>query len=60
MPAPPSTFMLRLRNGIWRVTFNGQFFGDYRSEGNALEGIAEAQRRLTTPAKVIRAQPDRL
>lgn len=30
--------------GIWRVTRDGRFFGDYRAKGHALEAIAQARR----------------
>lgn len=29
--------------GIWRVTRDGRFFGDYRAKGHALQAIAEAR-----------------
>ena len=57
---PPSTFTLRLRHGIWRVALNGAFFGDYRSENDARDGVTEAQRRLTAPAKVILIESDEI
>ena len=49
-----STFSLRLHHGIWHVRLNGRFFGDYRSEQTARAGIAEAQRNLSEPSKVVR------
>jgi hypothetical protein len=61
MSASLSTFILQLHHGIWHVTLDGSFFGDYRSEGGALEAIAEAQGKLSAPAKVIRSDArDRL
>jgi hypothetical protein len=54
--ASQSTFMLSFRRGIWHVRCNGLFFGDYRSEHDALAGIAEAQRKLSAPAKIVRAE----
>jgi|GEM_PF-2669585 len=59
MAPPPSTFQLSFRHGVWRVSFNGAFFGDYRSEHDALEGITHAQRKLSAPAKVVRIQDPR-
>jgi hypothetical protein len=59
-PAPQSTFTLRLRHGIWRVTLNGAFFADYRSEGDARDGVAEAQRHLMAPAKLILIENDEI
>lgn len=52
----PATFILRLRHNIWHVTLNGHFFGDYRTEDFAMDGIAEAQRTLAAPAKIIREE----
>lgn len=59
MASAQSTFVLTLRHRIWRVTFDGAFYGDYRSERLALEGIEEAQRKLATLARVVR-EPERL
>jgi hypothetical protein len=59
MAGPPSTFLLTLRNRIWRVTFDDAFFGDYRTERQAMEGIADAQRKLASPARIVRAEADR-
>lgn len=53
MTAAQSVFLLTYRHGIWRVTFDGVFFGDYRSEQHARESIAEAQRKLEPKSRVI-------
>ena len=53
-----STFTLRFRNGIWRVKLNGVFFADYRSESDARDGIAEAQRHMSVPAKIVLDESD--
>jgi hypothetical protein len=60
-PAPfsvsaTSTFIVCLRHGVWHVTLNGQFFGDYRTEHFAMEGVAQAQRKLSAPAKIVRKE----
>lgn len=60
MIAPGSTFTLRLRHGIWRVAVNGAFFGDYRSESDARDGVAEATRHLTSPAKLVLIEHDEI
>ena len=52
-----SIFVLTLRHRIWRVTFDGLFYGDYRSERDAMEGIEDAQRKLASVARVVRT-PD--
>ncbi len=30
--------------GIWRVTLNGRFYGDYREKRHALDAIDDARR----------------
>jgi hypothetical protein len=55
---PQSTFTLRLRHGVWRVALNGAFFADYRSESDARDGVADAQRHLTAPAKLVLIESD--
>jgi hypothetical protein len=59
MAAAQSTFMLAHRHGIWRVTFDGAFFGDYRSEQHARQSIAETQRKLASKSLIIVATADR-
>lgn len=56
MRAAQSTFVLSLRHRIWRVTFDGAFFGDYRSERDAMRGIEDAQHKLASVARVVRAE----
>ena len=58
MIAPGSTFTLRLRHGIWRVTLNGAFFADYRSEMDARAGVADVTRHFTSPAKLVLIEHD--
>jgi hypothetical protein len=48
-----STFQLALRHGIWRVTLDGVFFGDYRSKAHALDGLADARRALAAGGRSI-------
>ena len=43
MSAPQSVFAIKLHHGIWRMTLDGRFFGDYRSKDQALEGVAAAR-----------------
>jgi len=54
MKGVQSAFVITLHHSIYRVAFDGVFFGDYRSESNALESIAEAQHNLAAPARVFR------
>ena len=60
MSAKPAEamFLITLRHRIWRVTLDGQFFGDYRSKRDAKESADEAARALDRPAKVIEAPID--
>lgn len=59
MALPQSTFVVTLRHRIWRVTFDGLFFGDYRSKRQALDGIEQAQRKLASVARIVHANEDR-
>ena len=59
MATAQSVFLITYRHGIWRVTFDGVFFGDYRSEQHARESIAETQRKLASQSQVIVATEDR-
>ena len=53
MIAPRSTLQIALRHGIWRVTLDGAFFGDYRSKTHAIEGLDDARRALTAAGRVV-------
>jgi hypothetical protein len=55
MAAAQSTFILTRRHGIWRVTIDGAFFGDYRSEQHERESIAETQRKRALKSQIILA-----
>jgi len=48
-----SIFQLALRHGIWRVTLDGAFFGDYRAKAHALDGLSDARRELTAAGRSI-------
>ena len=58
MPTTQSAFILAHRHGIWRVTFDGAFFGDYRSEQHARESISETQDKLASKSRIILATED--
>jgi hypothetical protein len=49
-----STFMLTLHHGIWHVTLDGLFFGDYRTKANAVAGIGESQRALSATGRFVK------
>lgn len=53
MTAPRSTFQIALRHGIWRVTLDGAFFGDYRSKAHAIAGLEDARRALIAAGRVL-------
>ena len=59
MAAAAQSFVLAHRHGIWRVTFDGAFFGDYRSEQHARDSIAETQRKLASKSRIILATKHR-
>lgn len=54
MPAPVSTFCLTFRHRIWRVTLDGEFFGDYRSKDQALQGVDDASHALGTVGRTVK------
>lgn len=60
MSTEPSTFLLTQRHGIWRVTFDGAFFGDYRSENQARESIAQTQQKLASASRIVLSPTDRM
>ncbi len=49
-----STFELTQRHGIWRVTLDGQFFGDYRSKAGAVASIGESERALGATGRFVK------
>lgn len=53
MSAPASTFHITLRHGIWRVTLDGAFYGDYRSRGQAIEGADAAAATLRSQGRIV-------
>jgi hypothetical protein len=59
MATAHSTFMLAHRHGIWRVTFDGAFFGDYRSQQHARESVAETQCKLASKSLIVVATAGR-
>lgn len=47
-----SIFRITLRHGIWRVTLDGRFFGDYRSKADAIESVEEARSALAAGGRM--------
>ncbi|MGQ0534216.1 MAG: hypothetical protein ACT4OF_16225 [Caulobacteraceae bacterium] len=53
MSAPASTFHIVLRHGIWRVTLDGVFYGDYRSRGDATDSAEAAAATLRSQGRIV-------
>jgi hypothetical protein len=53
MSASPSTFRIIVRHSIWRVTLDGDFYGDYRSLGDATDGAESAAAALRAEGRVV-------
>ncbi len=53
-PPPQSTFQLVLNHGVWRVTLDGQFFGDFRSKAGAVASIGESERALGAAGRFVK------
>jgi hypothetical protein len=59
MGVPPSVIQITLRRRIWRLTLDGAFYGDYRSERHALESAEAAavtMRQAGRSVKIIVAE----
>ncbi|MCR6643831.1 MAG: hypothetical protein NVV62_04555 [Terricaulis sp.] len=51
-----SIFEIKLSRGIWRVTLDGAFYGDYRTRGHAndsAEAAAAALRKQGRTVKIV-------
>ena len=53
MNAPISTLSTALHRGIWRVTLDGAFYGDYRSARHASESVEAAALSLRKSGRVV-------
>lgn len=53
MSAPPSEFLIALSRGIWRVTLDGAFYGDYRSLRHAAESADAAAAALRNRGRAV-------
>jgi hypothetical protein len=47
-------FLITLRHGIWRVTKDAVFYGDYRSRGTAVEGAESAAVALRRAGRIVK------
>ena len=48
-----STFTITQRRGIWHVTLDGVFFGDFRSKDQALGMAEESARSLRSNLRIV-------
>lgn len=53
MSALPAIIDVTLRKRIWRVTLDGAFYGDYRSERHATESVEAAAAALRKSGRVV-------
>ena len=56
MIASPSPLNITFRHGIWHVTLNGMFFGDYRSQSDADDAVREALEAFRIAAGLARSE----
>jgi hypothetical protein len=47
-----SLLQITLQHGVWRVTLDGRFFGDYRSKSQAIESAEEARRAMAISGRI--------
>ena len=53
MSGLPSTLHVTFNRGIWRVTLDGAFCGDYRSRRHAVDSADAAAAALRTQGRVV-------
>jgi hypothetical protein len=54
MSAKTSTFEIAPFRGVWRVTQDGAFYGDYRARDHATEGAEAAAVKLRGQGRVVK------
>lgn len=54
MDAADSIIHIALRRRIWRVTLDGAFYGDYRSESHAIRSAEAAAASLRTAGRSVK------
>lgn len=52
-----SIFHIEQRNSIWRVSLDGRFFGDFRSQTQARASVDEAAVALRASGRVVQVLP---
>lgn len=50
---PPSTFRIVERRGVWRVTLDGAFYGDFRAKDHAEEAAQDAARAIRANGRAV-------
>jgi hypothetical protein len=53
MTAPASTLLITLNRRIWRITLDGVFYGDYRSQRHAAESADAAATALRGKGRTV-------
>jgi hypothetical protein len=57
MSARVSTLLITLKRRIWRITLDGAFYGDYRSERHANESADAAAAALRSEGRKVNIVP---
>jgi hypothetical protein len=53
MTTPASTLLITLNRRIWRITLDGVFYGDYRSQRHATESADAAATALRGKGRTV-------
>jgi hypothetical protein len=53
MKMPPAIIRIGLQRGVWRVTLDEKFYGDYRSKMHAAESADSAARALRERGRIV-------
>jgi len=53
MSEPPAIIDVTLRRRVWRVTLDGVFYGDYRSERHAADSVQAAAAALRKSGRLV-------
>jgi hypothetical protein len=51
--SPASTLLITFKRGIWRITLDGAFYGDYRSQRHAVDSANAAATALRAKGRTI-------
>lgn len=53
MAEPPVTIEAALRHGIWRITLDGKFYGDYRTKVLAADAAESLARKTRIEGRTV-------